>query len=63
MVLANLLRCGAMLRYKRTAGLSSVEYGLVANLGRNPPARRGCLATRSADGKAARMLADEKDST
>jgi len=26
-----------MLRYKRVAGLSSVEYGLVANLGRNPP--------------------------
>src|SRR5437870_10258540 len=37
MVLANLLRRGAMLRYKRTAGLSSVEYGLVANLGRHPP--------------------------
>ena len=36
-LLANLLRRGAMLRYKRTAGLSSVEYGLVANLGRNPP--------------------------
>src|SRR5206468_11124084 len=37
MVLANLLRRGAMLRYKRTAGLSSVESGLVANLGQNPP--------------------------
>ncbi|TKW77975.1 MAG: MarR family transcriptional regulator, partial [Bradyrhizobium icense] len=37
MVLANLLKRGAMLRYKRTAGLSSVEYGLVANLGRQPP--------------------------
>lgn len=37
MVLANLLRRGAMLRYKRMAGLSSVEYGLVANLGRQPP--------------------------
>lgn len=37
MVLANLLRRGAMLRYRRTAGLSSVEYGLVANLGRHPP--------------------------
>ena len=37
MVLANLLRRGAILRYKRTAGLSSVEYGLVANLGRHPP--------------------------
>jgi DNA-binding MarR family transcriptional regulator len=37
MVLANLLKRGAVLRYKRTAGLSSVEYGLVANLGRHPP--------------------------
>ena len=37
MVLANLLKRGAMLRYKRLAGLSSVEYGLVANLGRHPP--------------------------
>src|SRR5436190_16330346 len=37
MVLANLLKRGAILRYKRTAGLSSVEYGLVANLGRRPP--------------------------
>jgi DNA-binding MarR family transcriptional regulator len=37
MVLANLLKRGALLRYKRTAGLSSVEYGLVANLGRHPP--------------------------
>ena len=36
MVLANLLRRGAMLRYKRLAGLSSVEYGLVASLGRRP---------------------------
>ena len=26
-----------ILRYKRIAGLSSVEYGLVANLGRHPP--------------------------
>ena len=37
MVLANLLKRGALLRYKRLAGLSSVEYGLVANLGRHPP--------------------------
>ena len=37
MVLANLLKRGAMLRYKRLAGLSSVEFGLVANLGRQPP--------------------------
>lgn len=37
MVLANLLKRGAMLRYKRLVGLSSVEYGLVANLGRRPP--------------------------
>ena len=37
MVLANLLKRGALLRYKRIAGLSSVEYGLVANLGRHPP--------------------------
>jgi DNA-binding MarR family transcriptional regulator len=37
MVLANLLKRGALLRYKRLAGLSSVEFGLVANLGRHPP--------------------------
>jgi DNA-binding MarR family transcriptional regulator len=37
MVLANLLKRGAILRYRRTAGLSSVEFGLVASLGRNPP--------------------------
>jgi DNA-binding MarR family transcriptional regulator len=36
-VLANLLRRGALLRYKRLAGLSSVEFGLVASLGRRPP--------------------------
>lgn len=36
-VLANLLKRGAMLRYKRLAGLSSVEFGLVASLGRRPP--------------------------
>src|SRR3954469_17469551 len=37
MVLANLLKRGALLRYKRLAGVSSVEYGLGANLGRHPP--------------------------
>lgn len=37
MVLANLLKRGAILRYKRLAGLSSVEFGLVASLGKRPP--------------------------
>ena len=37
MVLANLLKRGAILRYRRTAGLSSVEFGLVASLGHHPP--------------------------
>src|SRR5947199_10519637 len=37
MVLANLLKRGAILRYKRLAGLSSVELGLVASMGRRPP--------------------------
>jgi DNA-binding MarR family transcriptional regulator len=37
LVLANLLKRGAVLRYKRLAGLSSVEFGLVASLGRRPP--------------------------
>ena len=32
-----LLKRGAILRYKRLAGLSSVEFGLVASLGRRPP--------------------------
>lgn len=36
-VLANLLRRGALLRYQRLAGLSAVEFGLVAVLGRHPP--------------------------
>jgi DNA-binding MarR family transcriptional regulator len=36
-VLANLLKRGALLRYRRLAGLSSVEFGLVASLGRHPP--------------------------
>jgi len=37
MVLANLLKRGAILRYKRLVGLSSVEFGLVVSLGRRPP--------------------------
>jgi DNA-binding MarR family transcriptional regulator len=37
MVLANLLKRGAILRYKRVVGLNSVEFGLVASLGRHPP--------------------------
>ncbi len=37
MVLANLLKRGAIQRYRRLAGLSSVEFGLVASLGRRPP--------------------------
>ena len=37
MVLAYMLKRGAILRYKRLAGLSSVEFGLVASLGRRPP--------------------------
>jgi DNA-binding MarR family transcriptional regulator len=37
MVLANLLKRGAILRYKRLIGLSAVEFGLVASLGRRPP--------------------------
>lgn len=44
MVLANLLRRGAVLRYKRLTGLSSVEFGLVASLGRRPPMSVACLA-------------------
>ena len=60
MVLANLLKRGAMLRYKRTAGLSSVEYGLVANLGRHPPMSVARLAeTVGLDkGQISRALAD-----
>src|SRR5208283_3702769 len=37
MVLANLLKRGAILRYKRLTGMSSVEFGLVASLGQRPP--------------------------
>ena len=36
-VLANLLKRSATLRYQRLTGLSSVEFGLVASLGRRPP--------------------------
>ncbi len=43
-VLANLLRRGALLRYKRLAGLSSVEFGLVACLGRHAPMSVASLA-------------------
>lgn len=60
MVLANLLKRGAMLRYKRTAGLSSVEYGLVANLGRRPPMSVARLAAAVGldKGQISRALAD-----
>jgi DNA-binding MarR family transcriptional regulator len=44
MVLANLLKRGAILRYRRLAGLSSVEFGLVASLGRRPPMSVATLA-------------------
>lgn len=44
-VLANLLRRGALLRYKRVTGLSSVEFGLVAVMGRNPPMSVARLAS------------------
>ncbi len=37
MVLANFLRRSAVLRYHRIAGLSLVEAGLIAALGRHPP--------------------------
>jgi DNA-binding MarR family transcriptional regulator len=36
-VLANLLRRAAALRYKRLVGLSSVEFGSLASMGRRPP--------------------------
>jgi MarR family len=60
MVLANLLKRGAMLRCKRTAGLSSVEYGLVANLGRQPPMSVARLAEAVGldKGQISRALAD-----
>jgi DNA-binding MarR family transcriptional regulator len=37
LVIANLLRRGAIIRYHRLVGLSSVELGIVAILGRRPP--------------------------
>ncbi len=60
MVLANLLKRGAILRYKRLAGLSSVEFGLVASLGRRPPISVARLAeTVGQDkGQISRALAD-----
>ncbi|MFT4121339.1 MarR family winged helix-turn-helix transcriptional regulator [Bradyrhizobium sp.] len=60
MVLANLLKRGAMLRYKRLAGLSSVEFGLVASLGRRPPMSVARLAEAVGQdkGQISRALAD-----
>src|ERR1700761_3971578 len=37
MVLANVLKRGAVLRYRRLASLSEGGFGLVASLGRRPP--------------------------
>src|SRR5262249_62121098 len=51
MVLANLLRRGAILRYKRLAGLSSVEVGLVGSLGRRPPLSVGRVGGGGGNGK------------
>lgn len=60
MVLANLLRRGALLRYKRLTGLSSVEFGLVASLGRRPPMSvvRLAEAVGMDKGQISRALAD-----
>jgi len=60
MVLANLLKRGAILRYKRLAGLSSVEFGLVASLGRRPPmsAIRLAEAVGMDKGQISRALAE-----
>src|SRR5438128_423879 len=60
MVLANLLKRGAILRYKRLAGLSSVEFGLVASLGRQPPMSVARLAEAVGldKGQISRALAD-----
>ena len=60
MVLANLLKRGAILRYKRLAGLSSVEFGLVASLGRHPPmsAARLAEAVGMDKGQISRALAE-----
>ena len=59
-VLANLLKRGALLRYKRLAGLSSVEFGLVASLGRRPPMSVARLAEAVGmdKGQISRALAD-----
>src|SRR5215471_14075835 len=60
MVLANLLKRGAILRYKRLAGLSSVEFGLIASLGRRPPMSVVALAQAVGQdkGQISRALAD-----
>jgi DNA-binding MarR family transcriptional regulator len=60
MVLANLLKRGAILRYKRLAGLSSVEFGLVASMGRRPPMSVISLAEAVGmdKGQISRALAD-----
>lgn len=60
MVLANLLKRGAILRYKRLAGLSSVEFGLVASLGRRPPMSVARLAESVGQdkGQISRVLAE-----
>ena len=60
MVLANLLKRGAILRYKRLAGLSSVEFGLVASLGRRPAMSvvRLAEAVGMDKGQISRALAD-----
>src|SRR5438105_15725777 len=59
-VLANLLKRGAILRYKRLVGLSSVEFGLVASLGRRPPMSviRLAEAVSMDKGQISRALAD-----
>ncbi|MCJ9705446.1 MULTISPECIES: MarR family winged helix-turn-helix transcriptional regulator [unclassified Bradyrhizobium] len=60
MVLANLLKRGAILRYKRLTGLSLVEFGLVASLGRRPPMSVARLAEAVGQdkGQISRALAD-----
>jgi DNA-binding MarR family transcriptional regulator len=59
MVLANLLRRGAILRYQRLTGLSSVEFGLVASLGRRltMSAARLAEAVGMDEGQISRALA------
>ena len=55
-----MLKRGAILRYKRLAGLSSVEFGLVASLGRRPPmsAVRLAEAVGMDKGQISRALAE-----